>query len=78
MAMAMTALHWHMPDVTTILIVAYSGFLRTMEALTLQRCHVEFGVSGALLVVHLPNTKSGTEKEHNNQSCWMMQALSMQ
>lgn len=43
-AIAITALHGDLPDIILILLVAYSGFLRTMGALTLQRWQLEFGV----------------------------------
>ena len=39
-ALIATTLAWNLTDVAVLIAIGYGGFLRTMEALTLQRSHI--------------------------------------
>ena len=62
LAMAGVAFSWQVQDVSLLLILAFSGFLRTMEALTLHRWQVVPDKRGGRLLLHLPFTKSGARR----------------
>ena len=56
-ALIAAALAWHLTDVAVLIAIGYGGFLRTMEALTLQRSQITAHSSCVLLT--LPITKTG-------------------
>ena len=56
-ALIPTSLAWNLTDVAVLVAIGYGGFLRTMEALTLQRHQITAHISCILLT--LPITKTG-------------------
>ena len=51
-----TALAWNVPDVALLMAVAFGNFLRTVEALTLQR--YQWTVHPSRVLITLPSTKT--------------------
>ena len=66
-ALSATARAWNLTDVALIIAVSNGGFLRTMEALTLQRSHITAHSSCVLLT--LPITKPENALEINRLLC---------
>ena len=56
-ALLATALAWNLTVVAVLIAIGYGGFLRTMEALTLQRHQTT--AHGTCILVTLPTTKTG-------------------
>ena len=59
-AMAGLCIQWGFFDVALLLLVAFSGFLRTMEGLSLRQWQLVLDVSRGSATVQLPDSKSGT------------------
>ena len=62
LALVATSLAWNLTDVAVLIAVGYGGFLRTMEALTLQRHQITAHSSCILLT--LPITKTGKRSDY--------------
>ena len=56
-ALCATALAWNLTDVALLIAVGFGGFLRTMEALTLQRFQIT--AHNSFILLTLPATKTG-------------------
>ena len=57
-----TALAWNLTDVAVLIAIGYGGFVRTMEALTLQRSQITAHSSCVLLTLPIPKTGERTGK----------------
>ena len=61
-AWVFVAMSWELFDVAVLLLLAFSGFLRTMECLTLEVWQLEVQAHHQALVIHLPHAKSGVRR----------------
>ena len=59
-ALTATALAWNLTDVAVLIAIGYGGFLRTMEALTLQRHQITAHGTCILLTLHVTKTGKRT------------------
>ena len=67
LAMATTARAWQRNDIAVLMVLGFSGFLRTTEMLSLVRWQVQVSLDFSSVVVVLPITKSGLRR-HTEES----------
>ena len=62
LAMASVARFWGRNDIALLLIIGFSGFLRTTELVTLRRWQVQVSLDRTAVVIVLPLSKSGLRR----------------